>query len=308
MLDSSFRFGRCELHVGRREFRVDGQPRALEPLVFDLLVCLLRNRNRVVTKDELLDEVWLGRIVSVGALARAVMMVRQATEDNVERPLIRTVHRVGYRFVGDVSEQVSNLPGDSRQTEDAPMTIALLPFENLTGDPTLDWTTLGLMALVGNALSTDVRLAPLSMHALSTTLHDLPRDADVEQRAAALQSQDGAHHVVHTRILRDARGYRLDYRLVTTANSRGDTVHADNPIRLGRALAQRLLGQLFPGEHRASAGFAAQNPWTLEIFARAIHATSEQNWARAGHLLRVLLDMEPEHAEAKRLLQRVDAR
>lgn len=308
MHDSLFRFGRCELHVGQRELRVEGRTQALEPLAFDLLVYLVRHRNRVVTKDELLDEIWLGRIVSVGSLARAVMMARQATGDNDERPLICTVHRVGYRFVGDVSEQMSTPPGASRQTTGAPLTIALLPFENLTGDPSLDWTTLGLMALVGNALSTDVRLAPLSMHALSTTLYDLPRDADVEQRAAALQSQDGAHHVVHTRILRDARGYRLDYRLVTTANSRADTVHADNPIRLGRALAQRLLGQLLPGEHRASAGFTAQDPWTLEIFARAIHATSEQNWARAGHLLRVLLDMEPEHVEARRLLQRVDAR
>lgn len=307
MVDSVFRFGRCELHVGTREVRVDGRLRALEPLAFDLLVYLLRHRDRVVSKDELLDEVWLGRIVAVGSLARAVMMARQAIVDHDEPPLIRTVHRVGYRFAGEVSERAvppSSAPG---QTAGVPITIALLPFENLTGDPSLDWTTLGLMALVGNALTLDARLAPLSLHALSTTLRGLPHDADIEQRADALRRDDGAHHVVHTRILRDVHGYRLDYRLVTTPHGSADAVHADNPIRLGRALARRLLGHLLPGEPTTVDGFVAQDPWALEIFARAIHASAEQNWVRAAHLLRVVIDIEPEHTEARRLLRHVEA-
>ena len=63
---------------GTRELLVDGQAQALEPLAFDLLAYLLRHRDRDVSKDELLDEVWLGRIVSVGAVARAAMTVRKA--------------------------------------------------------------------------------------------------------------------------------------------------------------------------------------------------------------------------------------
>ena len=57
-----------------------------------------------MSKDELLDEVWLGRIVSVGAVARAAMTVRKAVACVATRPMIRTVHRVGYRFVGEVRE------------------------------------------------------------------------------------------------------------------------------------------------------------------------------------------------------------
>jgi DNA-binding winged helix-turn-helix (wHTH) protein len=307
MSDPVFRFGRCELHVGTRELRVDGEPRALEPLAFALLAYLLRHRDRVVPKDELLDHVWLGKIVSVGSLARAVMMVRQAIGDEGKPPLVRTVHRVGYRFTGEVSEQAGETPRMPRQAAGTPITVALLPFENLTGDLSLDWTTLGLMALVGNSLATDARLVPLSVHALSTTLRGLPRDAGVEQRAEALQRDSGVQHVVHTRISRSEGGYRLDYRLVTGPCRNWDIVVCDNPIRLGGALARRLLGQLLPGEPIAADGFAAHDPWALEVFARAMQASAEQNWPRAACLLRVVLDLTPELAEARSELHNVEA-
>lgn len=308
MIDPVFRFGRCELHVGTRELRVDGQPRALEPMPFDLLTYLLRHRDRVVSKDELMDQVWLGRIVSVGSVARAVMMVRQAIGDDGEPSLLRTVYRVGYRFVGEVSEQVV-MPADvPPRAADAAITVALLPFENLTGDLSLDWTTIGLMALVGNALAIDARLVPLSVHELSTTLRGLPRDAGVEQRAEVLQRERGVLHVVHTRISRsDERGYRLDYRLLTGPCRSWDMLHCDTPIRLGRALARRLLGHLLPGEPTVADGFAAHDPWALEVFARAMQASAEQNWPRAARLLRVVLDMEPEHAEARAELCSVES-
>ena len=307
MSDPVFRFGCCEMHVGTRELSVEGQSRVLEPLAVDLLVYLLRHRDRVVSKDELLDRVWLGRIVSVGSLARAVMKVRQAIGDGNESPLIRTVHRVGYCFVGEVSEMVAPLPVAPRRAAGRPITVALLPFENLTGDLSLDWTTLGLMALVGNALAIDGRLAPLPVHALSATLRGLPHDAGAEQRAEALQRHDGVQLVVHTRILCIEGGYRLDYRLVTAPGGSSCTVRADHPIRLGYALARRLLGHLLPGEPSVADGFPVQDPWALEIFARAIHASAEQNFVRAAHLLRVVLELEPEYAEARLELQRIKA-
>lgn len=307
MSDPVFCFGHCEVNVGTRELRIDDQPRALEPLAFTLLVYLLRHRDRVVPKDELLDQVWLGRIVSVGSLMRAVMMVRQALGDSGKPPLILTVHRVGYRFAGEVSERAAPPPVATQPAGGTPISVALLPFENLTGDLSLDWTTLGLMALVGNALAIDARLAPLSVHALSATLRGLPHDAGVEQRAEALRLHDGVQHVVHTRILRGEHGYRLDYRLVSAARGKSSTVHADSPIRLGRALARHLLGQLLPGEPNVADGFALQDPWVLEVFARAMQASAEQNLARAAVLLRVVLDMDPEHAQARLELQRVEA-
>lgn len=292
--------------MGTRELRVDGVPRALEPLAFDLLVYLLRHRDRAVSKDELLDRVWLGRIVSVGSVARAAMTVRQAIGDDGEPPLIRTLHRVGYRFVAEVVE-ASTAPPPAAPPLEGPIVVALLPFENLTGELALDWTTLGLMALVGNALAVEGRLAPLSLHASMGALRGLPEPADIRRRAQALQQQGGAHEVVHTRIYRDDPGYRLDYDLVTTPGGSAGTVHADDPIGLGRALARQLLGHLLPGMPAPADGFAVRDPWALEVFARAMQSIAERQPARAVRLLRVVLDLEPDHAAARAELARIEA-
>jgi len=73
--------------------------------VFDLLVYLVRNRGRVVSKDELIQSVWGGRIVSDSALTTRLNAARRAVDDSgAAQCVIRTVHRKGVRFVGEVSE------------------------------------------------------------------------------------------------------------------------------------------------------------------------------------------------------------
>src|SRR5262249_11292799 len=75
------------------------------PQVFDVLVYLAKNRERVVSKDELLDGVWGGRIVSLSTLGSHISAVRRAVGDNGnEQRLIRTVARKGFRFVAEVQE------------------------------------------------------------------------------------------------------------------------------------------------------------------------------------------------------------
>src|SRR5258707_12525835 len=96
-------FGDHRLDVDRRELRRSSEPVAVEPLVFDLLVHLLRNPDRVVSKDELLEVVWGGRIVSESALTTRINAARMAVGDSGgAQRLIRTVPRKGIRFVGEV--------------------------------------------------------------------------------------------------------------------------------------------------------------------------------------------------------------
>jgi DNA-binding winged helix-turn-helix (wHTH) protein/tetratricopeptide (TPR) repeat protein len=103
-----FRFGACELDEGRRELRVDGGLRHLEPQVFDVLAYLIHHRDRVVPKTELLDQVWGSRFVSESALTSRIKTARQAVGDTGrEQTAIRTVHGRGYRFIAPVEE----LPG-----------------------------------------------------------------------------------------------------------------------------------------------------------------------------------------------------
>jgi DNA-binding winged helix-turn-helix (wHTH) protein len=103
-------FGDYTLDIDWRELSRGGERIALAPQVFDLLLYLVRNRDRVVSKDDLITAVWDGRIVSESAVTTRLNSVRNAIGDSgAEQRLIRTVSRRGVRFVGEVREE-SGLP------------------------------------------------------------------------------------------------------------------------------------------------------------------------------------------------------
>jgi pimeloyl-ACP methyl ester carboxylesterase len=103
-----YAFAGCELDVARYELRRDGSAQPIEPQVFDLLTVLIRERERVVTKEEILDTVWGNRFVSESALTSRIKAARRLIgDDGRAQRLIRTVHGRGYQFVGDVVELTS---------------------------------------------------------------------------------------------------------------------------------------------------------------------------------------------------------
>src|SRR6202161_350538 len=157
------------LDADRRELRCGSRPVAVEPQVFDLLLHLLLNRDRVVSKDDLLESVWGGRIVSDSTLASRINAARKAIGDSGEKQkLIRTIARKGFRFVGAVSTQPNGaapaqgkgLPPDeikepSRRAlplPDRPV-IAGLPFVDLGGDPRQEYFSDGISEDIITALS-----------------------------------------------------------------------------------------------------------------------------------------------------------
>jgi DNA-binding winged helix-turn-helix (wHTH) protein/tetratricopeptide (TPR) repeat protein len=100
------RFGDCELSVERIELRRADQIVDMEPQVFDVLAYLLRHRERVVPKTELLDQVWGNRFVSESALSSRIKSARRAVGDTGrDQRIIKTVYGRGYRFVADVIEK-----------------------------------------------------------------------------------------------------------------------------------------------------------------------------------------------------------
>lgn len=100
-----FRFAEFVLDPSRRELLRCGEAVHVEPQVFDLLLHLIRNRDRVVSKDELLSVVWQGRIVSESTLDSRITAARRAIGDSGERQqFVRTIVRKGFRFVGEVQE------------------------------------------------------------------------------------------------------------------------------------------------------------------------------------------------------------
>ena len=95
-----YQFGPFELDMARVELREGDKTRNLEPQVFALLALLVENRERLVSKDEIIDKVWDGRIVSDAAVASRIKSARQALgDDGKSQRFIRTIHGQGYRFI-----------------------------------------------------------------------------------------------------------------------------------------------------------------------------------------------------------------
>ena len=140
-------FGQYRLDIERRELRCGADLADLEPKAFDLLVFLVQNCDRVVSKDDLLQALWQGRIVSELALTTRINAVRRAVgDDGRAQRLIRTFTRKGIRFVGEVT-QVAD-----RSLPNKP-SIAVLPFQNLSGDPEQDYFADGMVEEITTAIA-----------------------------------------------------------------------------------------------------------------------------------------------------------
>jgi len=106
-----FRFADLLLDTDRRELCRGAEPIDVEPQVFDLLVYLVRNRDRVVSRDDLIADIWGGRIVSDSTVTSRINAARKAIGDSGrEQRLIRTISRKGIRFIVDVDQPIVPVP------------------------------------------------------------------------------------------------------------------------------------------------------------------------------------------------------
>ena len=113
------RFNRFELDENRFELRSEGQTLAVQPQVLETIRYLARNAARLVTREELLAEVWKGADVSDGALSQAIKEARKAIGDSATRPsLIETVRGKGFRFKASVTSIDATLPSAKADAED----------------------------------------------------------------------------------------------------------------------------------------------------------------------------------------------
>jgi len=136
-----YAFDNCELDLDRFELRRDGEICKVEPQVFDVLALLVRERDRVVTKEEILDTVWGDRFVSESALTSRVKALRRAVGDTGKtQHVVRTVHGRGYQFVAHAEER-ADAAVDFTAADDLPPQV--IKFCTTGDDVRLAYATMG---------------------------------------------------------------------------------------------------------------------------------------------------------------------
>ena len=224
-----FLFAEHALDTDRCELLRGSAPIAVEPQVFDLLVHLVRNRDRVVSKDDLIASVWRGRIVSDSTLASRINAARKAVGDNGdEQRLIRTVARKGVRFIGEVRmpamgedpvHDAGSLAAGRLQRSrgavpppDRPA-IAVLPFVNMSGDPDQDYFSDGISEDIITALS---KLRWFFVIARNSSFIYRGRQVHLQQLAEEL----GVGYVVEGSVRRSGDRVRITVQLSDVATGR----------------------------------------------------------------------------------------
>jgi TolB-like protein/Tfp pilus assembly protein PilF len=217
-----FLFEDCTLDPDRRELRRGSQVVSIGPQVFDLLIYLVRNRDRVVSKDELFDSVWSGRIVSESTLTSHINSVRKAVGDRGEdQRLIKTVSRRGFRFTGDVREEGAPNSSHAPQVNSAgPIevsptvlalpdrpSVAVLPFQNMSSDPEQDYFSDGIVEDIITALS---RIRWLFVTARNSSFTYKGRSVSVEQVGREL----GVRYVLEGSVRKVANRVRITGQLI----------------------------------------------------------------------------------------------
>lgn len=213
-----FRFDDFVLDTDRRELRRGTDTVSVEPQVFDMLEFLIRARDKVVSRDDLMAEVWRGRIVSEATLGSRVNAARTAIGDNGEQQrLIRTLPRKGLRFVGEVSEDTGIVPSPAlvaSATASLPaaadpegLSIAVLPFNNMSADPEQDYFGDGIAEEIITALS---RCSGLFVIARNSSFTYKNKPVDIREVGRTL----GVNYVLEGSVRRAGERLRIIAQLI----------------------------------------------------------------------------------------------
>jgi TolB-like protein len=271
------------LDTSRRELRRRGELVHVEPQVFDLLEYLVSNRERLVTRDDLIASVWDGRIVSESALASRINAARTAIGDNGERQrLIKTIPRKGLRFVAAVSEEAPpapELPRAPIALPDKP-SIAVLPFADLSSDPAQGYFVDGIVEGITTGLC---RIRSLFVIARNSSFTYRDRPVDVKQVGREL----GVRYVLEGSVQRAGNRVRVGVQLVdatTGAHISADRFDntLDDIFALQDEVATLVVGALSPRLEKAEIERVSRKPTesldAYDLYLRALAAA--QQWTR----------------------------
>lgn len=309
-----FGFKDCVLDLERRELTRGSETVSIGPRVFDLLAYLVQNRERVVSKDDLLDAVWSGRTVSESTLTSHINAVRKAIGDSgEEQHLVRTLPRKGFRFVGEVTEDRSapGAPSAAPPLSDESHTtllcnkpsIVVLPFQNLSGNPEQSYFADGVVEEIITALS---RVRWLFVIGRNSSFTYQGRSEDSGQIGREL----GVRYLLEGSVRRAADRVRITGQLVdvsTGAHLWAERFEgtSDDIFELQDRIATSVVGAIAPQVELAEIERAKRKPTgsldAYDCYLRGLshlHRGSRESVQGALPLFHKSIELDPDFAAA----------
>jgi TolB-like protein len=319
ILTLPFVFEDYVLDQERRELTLRGEVVTVGPQVFDLLLQLVSNHERVVSKDDLLKAVWAGRIVSESTITSHINAVRKAIGDTgEEQRLVRTVARKGYRFVGqlkvdgtdatrqpdapDIAAPALVDPPSTLSLPDKP-SITVLPFHNLSGDPEQEYFADGMVEDIIAALS---RIRWLFVIARNSSFTYKGRAVDVKGVGQEL----GVRYVLEGSVRKAGNKVRITGQLIDAQS--GTHIWAerfegllDDIFELQDRIAESVVGAIAPQLERAEIERAKRKPTdsldAYDYYLRGmakLHNGTREAIEQALPLFYKAIELDPEFASA----------
>src|SRR5262249_34634637 len=278
----------------RRELGRGADVVSVAPQVFDVLDYLIRNRERVVSKDDLVTAIWEGRIISDAALTTRLKAVRSAIGDSGEgQRLIKTLPRKGFRFVGRVQEEQGpgrTLDGGTLVEPLRPVlalpdkpSIAVLPFSNLSGDPEQEYFADGMVEDIITGLS---RFRLLFVIARNSSFTYKGRAVDVKQVGREL----GVRYVLEGSVRKSAQRVRIAGQLIDASSSAhlwADRFEGtiEDVFELQDQVTASVVGAIAPRLRQAEIERARHKPTesldAYDLFLRGL--ANIYKWTREGN-------------------------
>jgi TolB-like protein/cytochrome c-type biogenesis protein CcmH/NrfG len=300
------------LDTDRRELRCGSEVVRVTAQVFDLLVYLIRNRDRVVSKDDLISAIWAGRIISDSALTTRLNVVRNTIGDSgAEQRLLKTLPRKGFRFVGAIREDDGRaIPsaGDvvyeaSRHILTGKPSIAVLPFTNMSAEPDQEFLGDGIAEDVLTELS---KLRWLLVVARNSSFTYKEKAVDVRRVSREL----GVRYVLEGSVRQAARRVRVTGQLIdaTTGahvwSGRYDRDLADIfavQDEIALAVAAAIAPAIVDAERQRAVRKLPESLGAWEAYQRGLWHMTRHNAADnelAATFFQRAINLEPSYASA----------
>lgn len=306
-----YRVGSIDVDPGNYHLSENGDPVAVEPKVFDLIVYLIRNRDRLVTRQELFDRIWQGRVVTDTSLSNHIKSARKVLgDDGQKQEVIKTIHGRGYQFIADAEEvdEKTRAPGKpgTVHSHDADKSIAVLAFSDLSPERDQEYFSDGLSEELINLLA---KIPDLRVISRTSSFSFKDKNTSTQEIGSRLN----VTHILEGSVRKSGDRLRITTQLIKVSDESHlwsgtfDETMGD-VFRIQDDIAQAVIKQLKVTLLGAADKSTDVNPDAYTLFLRAkyfYHKVTPETVGMAEKLIKESIAIDPRYAPSWELLSSI---